>query len=113
MTDTAKNAAITSPDLQEQRVQELKRLFPDMFDGEGKLDEAALRALMQAHGASGTGRFRFEWAGKHESKRRAFIPSRATLIADEERSVDFDTTQNLIIEGDNLEVLNRPGFIGE
>ncbi|NET71478.1 MAG: site-specific DNA-methyltransferase [Sphaerospermopsis sp. SIO1G2] len=106
MTDTAPNtAAITSPDMQEQRVQELKRLFPDLFDGEGKLDESALRALMQTHGASGAERFRFEWAGKQESKRRAFTPSRATLVADTERSVDFDTTQNLIIEGDNLEVL--------
>jgi adenine-specific DNA-methyltransferase len=106
MTDTAPNtAAITSPDMQEQRVQELKRLFPDLFDGEGKLDEAALRALMQTHGASGAERFRFEWAGKQESKRRAFTPSRATLVADKERSIDFDTTQNLIIEGDNLEVL--------
>ena len=112
MTDTpVKQAAITSPDIQQERISELKRLFPDLFDGEGQLDEFALKALCNPDGTSTTERFRFEWAGKQESKRLAFKPSRATLIADKDigdkkgRSIDFDTTQNMIIEGDNLEVL--------
>ena len=106
MTDTPlKQASITSPDIQQERLNELKRLFPDLFDGEGQLDEAALKALCNPDGTRTTERFRFEWAGKQESKRLAFKPSRATLIADKDRSIDFDTTQNMIIEGDNLEVL--------
>ncbi|MCK4945073.1 MAG: site-specific DNA-methyltransferase [Alphaproteobacteria bacterium] len=106
MTNKKTNSiVITSPDLREERIDELKRLFPDMFDGEGNLDEKALRNLAAPDGISTTERFRFEWAGKLQSKRKAFTPSRATLVADPERSVDFDNTQNMIIEGDNLEAL--------
>lgn len=104
MTNT-QQAAITSPDLQAERLNQLKRLMPDLFDGEGNLDEAALRGVVNPDGVPTTERFRFEWAGKQQSKRAAFTPSKATLIADPTRSVDFDGTQNLIIEGDNLEVL--------
>jgi adenine-specific DNA-methyltransferase len=104
MTNT-QQAAITSPDLQAERLNQLKRLMPDLFDGEGNLDEAALRGVVNPDAVPTTERFRFEWAGKQQSKRAAFTPSKATLIADPARSVDFDSTQNLIIEGDNLEVL--------
>lgn len=100
-----KSAAITSPDLGQERLAQLKRLMPDLFDGEGNLDEAALRAITAPEGISSPERFRFEWAGKQQSKRQAFTPSKATLVADLDRSVEFDSTQNLIIEGDNLEVL--------
>src|SRR5438046_675237 len=96
---------IASPNLQEERLAQLKRLMPDLFDGEGNLDDAALRVLANPDGHVPTERFRFEWAGKQQSKRQAFAPSKATLTADPARSVDFDATQNLIIEGDNLEAL--------
>lgn len=110
--------AITSPDGREARLEELRRLFPDLFDGEGSLDEKALRQLVADEVGHVTERFRFEWAGKAQSKRFAFAPSKATLVYDPERSVNADGTpnkagetlaenssQNLIIEGDNLEVL--------
>lgn len=96
--------SITSPDINQERLQTLKGLFPDLFDHEGNLDEIALKALVNPN-AQTIERFRFEWAGKQESKRLAFKPSKATLVADKERSIDFDTTKNMIIEGDNLEVL--------
>jgi adenine-specific DNA-methyltransferase len=98
-------AETASPDFNAQRLAELRRLFPDLFDGEGQLDEAALRALVHPDGAQGVQAFRFDWAGKLDSKRFAFMPSRATLMADRARSVNFDTTGNMIVEGDNLEVL--------
>lgn len=110
--------ALTSPDGKEARLAELRRLFPDLFDGEGALDEKALRQLVSDEAGHITERFRFEWAGKAQSKRFAFAPSKATLVYDPERSVNADgtpskageslqenTSQNLIIEGDNLEVL--------
>lgn len=110
--------AITSPDGREARLIELRRLFPDLFDGEGVLDEKALRQLITDEVGHVTERFRFEWAGKAQSKRFAFAPSKATLVYDPERSVNADGTEskagetlahnsskNLIIEGDNLEVL--------
>lgn len=110
--------ALTSPDGKEARLAELRRLFPDLFDGEGALDEKALRQLVSDEAGHIIERFRFEWAGKAQSKRFAFAPSKATLIYDPERSVNADgsasksgeslqenTSQNLIVEGDNLEVL--------
>ena len=100
-------------------LQELRRLFPDLFDGEGVLDEKALRQLVSEEAGHVTERFRFEWAGKAQSKRFAFAPSKATLIYDAERSVNADgtpnqagetltenTSKNLVIEADNLEALN-------
>lgn len=110
--------ALTSPDGKEARLAELRRLFPDLFDGEGVLDGKALRQLISEEVGHVTERFSFEWAGKAQSKRFAFAPSKATLIYDPARSVNTDgtpskpgeslqenTSQNLIIEGDNLEVL--------
>jgi adenine-specific DNA-methyltransferase len=110
--------ALTSQDGREARLEELRRLFPDLFDGEGALDEKALRQLVADEVGHVAERFRFEWAGKAQSKRFAFAPSKATLVYDPERSVNADgtpnkagetladnTSQNLIIEGDNLEVL--------
>lgn len=110
--------SITSPDGREARLAELRRLFPDLFDGEGELDEKALRQLVADEVGHIKERFRFEWAGKAQSKRFAFAPSKATLVYDPERSVNADgsgnkkgetladnTSGNLLIEGDNLEVL--------
>lgn len=110
--------AITSPDGREARLEELRRLFPDLFDGEGALDEKALRQLVADEVGHVTERFRFEWAGKAQSKRFAFAPSKATLVYDPERSVNADgtphqvgetltdnTSRNLLIEADNLEAL--------
>lgn len=110
--------ALTSPDGREARLAELRRLFPDLFDGEGLLNEKALKQLISEEVGHVTERFRFEWAGKAQSKRFAFAPSKATLVYDAARSVNADgtpskagetlqenTSQNLIIEGDNLEVL--------
>lgn len=110
--------AITSPDGREARLEELRHLFPDLFDGEGALDERALRQLVADEVGHVTERFRFEWSGKAQSKRFAFAPSKATLVYDPERSVNADgtphkvgetltdnTSRNLLIEADNLEAL--------
>ncbi len=94
-----------SPDMNAERLAEFRRLFPDLFDGEGQLDEQALRQIVQPDQSTGIERFCFDWVGKQDSKRHAFTPSKGTLVADEKRSVNFDKTENLIIEGDNLEVL--------
>lgn len=113
-----KQISITSRDGREARIAEIRRLFPDLFDGEGVLDEKALRQLVSEEAGHVTERFRFEWAGKSQSKRFAFAPSKATLIYDPERSVNADgtpnqagetltenTSKNLLLEADNLEAL--------
>ncbi len=96
---------ITSPNMNAERLAELCRIMPDLFDGEGQLNEASIRQLFPSEQSGDIERFRFEWVGKQESKRRAFTPSCGTLVADKGRSVDYDHTKNLVIEGDNLEVL--------
>jgi len=95
----------TSPDLLKERLEQLKKLFPDLFTNEGQLNEEELKALVAQFTILQTERYEFRWAGKAHSKKLAFTPSKATLVPDEKRSVDFNNTENLIIEGDNLEVL--------
>ena len=56
--------ALTSPDGKEARLAELRRLFPDLFDGEGALDEKALRQLVSDEAGHIRERFRFEWREK-------------------------------------------------
>lgn len=98
-------AKITSPDMNADRLEKLRRIFPDLIDGGGKLNEQALRQLIPTEGSGRSERYGFEWLGKQASKRQAFTPSRATLVADRERSKNFDATNNLMIVGDNLESL--------
>lgn len=95
----------TSKDLISERLEQLKKSLPDLFTNEGQLNEEELRNLVSQFTLPQTERYEFRWAGKAHSKKLAFIPSKATLAPDEKRSVNFDKTENIIIEGDNLEVL--------
>ncbi len=95
-----------SPDLRTERLAELRKMFPDLFDGEGRLIEEELRKLAHPDRAATAERYEFPWAGKARSKREAFTPSRAALVYDKDRSVNPENAGgNLIIEGENLEVL--------
>lgn len=98
--------------INDERLNQLQALFPEAFT-EGKVDFEKLRQALGEHIDSRPERYSFTWAGKHEAMQAAQIPSRATLIPDIEQSIDFDETQNIFIEGDNLEVLKllaRPYF---
>ena len=83
---------------------QLRQLFPEVF-AEGKIDFDKLQATLGAATESGPGRFCFTWAGKDDAVALLQTPSRATLVPCPEESVAFDTTKNVFIEGDNLEVL--------
>ena len=54
---------------------------------------------------NGPERYSFTWAGKRDAIRLLQVPSAATLVPAREESINFDTTENIFIEGDNLEVL--------
>jgi adenine-specific DNA-methyltransferase len=96
----------TTPDLRQERLAELKRLFPDLFTNEGKLDPDELKRLVAPNEIHETERYEFKWYGKAASKREAFTPTTATLVYDEARSVNPDKANgNMIIEGENLETL--------
>lgn len=95
-----------TPDLNKERLETLKKLFPDLFTVEGKLNPDELKKIIDPELVKETERFEFKWFGKSEAKRNAFTPSKATLVYDEERSVNPEYADgNMIIEGENLESL--------
>ncbi len=87
-----------------ERLAALAALYPDAMT-EGRVDLEKLAALLGQPATTGAERYSFSWAGKRDAIRAAQTPSNATLIPEPGQSVDFETTQNLFIEGDNLEVL--------
>lgn len=103
--ETYKDHTIQSPDLNAERLETLRTMFPDWFTQEGKLDICEVKKAVNPDSVDETERYEFRWFGKSKAKRNAFMPTRATLHYDEERSVNSETTENIIIEGENLEVL--------
>jgi adenine-specific DNA-methyltransferase len=95
-----------SPDHNADRLATLKQLFPDLFTNEGRLNVDELKKVVDPALVSETERYDFRWYGKTASKREAFTPSRAALVYDKARSVNPEKAGgNMIIEGENLEVL--------
>ena len=94
-----------SNDWNNERLQTLKKIFPDWFTNEGSLNIDEVKKAVNPDSVNETERYEFRWFGKSQAKRNAFTPSNATLVFDEERSVNPETSENLIIEGENLEVL--------
>lgn len=94
-----------SPDFNQERLETLKQMFPDLFTSENKLNINELKKIIEPESITETERYEFRWFGKSNAKRNAFTPSNATLVYDEERSVNPTESENLIIEGENLEVL--------
>lgn len=103
--ETYKDHITMSPDLNAERLDTLRKLFPDWFTQEGHLDVNEVKKAVNPDSVDETERYEFRWFGKSKAKRNAFTPTRATLHYDEARSVNADKTENIIIEGDNLEVL--------
>ncbi len=105
---------LLSPDLKEERLAFLREVVPEAF-ADGKLDPARLAAALGDAADSGPERYGLSWKGKAECIRLAQRPSSATLLPDRDGSVDWDTTENLVIEGDNLEVLKllQRGYAGK
>lgn len=97
---------LESKDLVAERIEQLKVLFPEIsVEGDGTIDFDKLRIILGDEVDEGQERYAFTWPGKADAIRQAQTPSTATLRPDEADSVDWDTTENLYIEGDNLEVL--------
>ncbi len=93
-----------SLDIKEQNIEQLKELFPEVFS-EGKINLEKLQEELGNFSDDENERYNFTWNGKQNAKKIAQTPSTGTLRPCKEESKDWDTTQNLYIEGDNLEVL--------
>ncbi len=93
-----------SMDIEQTNMDKLKAVFPECF-AEGKLDIDKLLSLCGEYIDNDFEKYKFEWKGKAGCLKLAQKRSTGTLRPCPEESVNFDTTQNLYIEGDNLEVL--------
>jgi adenine-specific DNA-methyltransferase len=100
---------LQSPDLVHENFEKLAALFPNCVteSAEGKAIDFDLLKQELSHAVidGSRERYRLEWPGKREAIVTANLPTTKTLRPKREDSVDFDNTENLYIEGDNLEVL--------
>ena len=93
-----------SVDIVAENIEKLKTLFPEVFT-EGGIDFDALKETLGEYIDEREERYSFTWNGKSKARLLSQTPSTGTLRPCPEESVNWDTTQNLFIEGDNLEVL--------
>ena len=95
-----------TPDLAAENIEQLRQIFPDVFE-EGKIDFDKLKQVLGEYVDDEKERYNFTWNGKGKALRLAQTPTTGTLrpCPEEGESKNWDDTQNLYIEGDNLEVL--------
>ncbi|HDJ3496583.1 TPA: site-specific DNA-methyltransferase [Staphylococcus aureus] len=93
-----------SLDITEQNIEKLKELFPEVLT-EKKIDFEKLRLILGDEVEMAAERYNFTWNGKKQAIKLSQQPTVATLKPNKEKSKNWDKTQNLYIEGDNLEVL--------
>ncbi|MFH0892781.1 MAG: site-specific DNA-methyltransferase [Candidatus Falkowbacteria bacterium] len=99
-----KKVDLKSQNFTEEFKAELKKKFPQVFS-EDKVDCEKLKLALGDEVDTGRERYGMNWPGKANAIRVAQEPSGATLKPDRASSVDFDNTENLFLEGDNLEIL--------
>ena len=106
---------LRSKDVTEEKRQELLRLFPEARTEGGKIDFERLQLALGEMVDAGRERYGMTWPGKADCFKTIQSPSLGTLLPSREESVNFDTTENLIIEGDNLEVLKllQKSYLGK
>jgi adenine-specific DNA-methyltransferase len=106
---------LESVDIAAEKKAELLRLFPEAATEGGKIDFDQLKRALGKGVDPGKERYGMSWPGKAECFRAIQTPSIATLLPVREESVRFDETENMIIEGDNLEVLKllQKGYQGK
>lgn len=112
-----------TPDMTQMNIEKIAALFPNCItekkDDSGKITKAvnfdALKQILGDSIADGDESYEFTWVGKRDAMVEAAKPIRKTLRPCVEESVNFDTTENLYIEGDNLEALKllQEGYLGK
>lgn len=114
MDEEIQQVPAATPDFQTEIARQLAEMLPEIV-ADGKIDVAALQAVLGDDMSTGNERFGLFWPGKTQAIRAAQTPTTATLSPDHENSVDWENTQNVVIEGDNLEVLKilRTHYLGK
>ena len=91
--------------IKQNNILKLKQLFPEVFC-EGQIDFEKLKLVLGAENLAGAGeRYQLDWAGKTAAYLNLQSPTSRTLVPCKEESADFDGTQNVFIEAENLEAL--------
>ncbi|OFM59343.1 hypothetical protein HMPREF2678_07175 [Corynebacterium sp. HMSC058E07] len=104
MTEGLNEVSSESLNLTTEAVTKLGELFPEVV-ADGRVNFDTLKAILGSDVEESRERFGLTWPGKHQAIRAAQTPTTATLLPDRENSVNWDTSENVFIEGDNLEVL--------
>jgi len=106
---------LTSMNITEEQLQNFKQLFPEAFSEGLKIDWDKLRLTLGETVDVGKERYGMNWPGKADCFKTIQQPSIATLVPARDESINFDTTENLFIEGDNLEVLKllQKSYLGK
>ena len=105
MTDQPEKLDLRSHHIAADKQAALRAAFPEVFTEGGKIDFERLKAALGETVDAGKERYGMNWPGKADCFKTIQQPSMATLVPAKAESVAWDTTENLIIEGDNLEVL--------
>lgn len=115
MTDQPEKLDLTSHNLPADKTAELLRLFPEIRTEGDKIDFDKLKLVLGQTVDVGKERYGMTWPGKADCFKTIQAPSTGTLLPAPDESVDFDTTENLIFEGDNLNVLKllQKAYLGK
>lgn len=101
---TAGHPDTQSADIVAGNIEALRALFPEAFT-EGKIDFEVLKQCLGGAVDEREEKYGLNWHGKRRARQIALTPSTGTLLPKREASLDWDATRNILIEGDNLEVL--------
>src|SRR5690242_12755058 len=104
-TEQPERLDLRSHDIVGNNQAEIVRLLPEVRTEGGKIDFERLKVLLGELIDSGKERYGMNWPGKADCFKAIQTPSVGTLLPSPEESVKFDTTKNIIIEGDCLEAL--------
>ena len=112
---TIEKQPLTSMNITEEQLQNFKQLFPEVFTEGLKVDWEKLKLTLGETVDTGKERYGMNWPGKADCFKTIQQPSIATLVPARDESIDFDNTENLFIEGDNLEVLKllQKSYLGK
>ncbi|MFD1804314.1 site-specific DNA-methyltransferase [Mixta tenebrionis] len=105
---------LQSINLTDETLEKIKNIIPEAFT-DNQIDFEVLQQLLGDNVSDKEERYGLNWHGKRRARQLALTPSRGTLRPCKADSVDWDTTQNIMIEGDNLEVLKllQKSYAGE
>ena len=101
---SANDPETKSADIVADNLSQLQSIFPEAFS-EGRIQFEVLRQLLGGQVAESDEKYGLNWHGKRQARQVSLTPSAGTLRPCSDESADWETTQNLVIEGDNLEVL--------